>query len=423
MRTIGTILALFFFLQSLDAQETKRVLFLGNSYTAYNNLPQMVADIAASMGDSLYFDSHTPGGTTLQAHSTNNTSQQKIAQGGWDYVVLQEQSQLPAFPYSQFATSSLPFALNLTQQIRVADSCTQPMFYMTWGRKNGDQGNCASYPPLCTYEGMQGKLRERYLMMADTTNSTVAPVGAAWRELRAKHPGIELYQADESHPNVNGSYLAACTFYASIFHKSPVGATGPATITAQNRAIIQQQAASTVFDSLHVWKIDTLTPHAQFIYQITNVQPTFLEVQLQLNTASNADSVYWDLGGGLTATGFSPIVQLPNSGLTSRQIKVEAWRRCMVDTDSMAFHIGSVSELLLIGIEIFPNPVSNNLQIHYKGSPMERGNLAVYNRTGKLLLQSAVDGSALDVSNLPKGLYLIEIELNGARIARRFTKN
>lgn len=44
---------------------TKKVLFLGNSYTAVNNLPQMMADVAVSAGDSLWFDSNTPGGYTL----------------------------------------------------------------------------------------------------------------------------------------------------------------------------------------------------------------------------------------------------------------------------------------------------------------------------------------------------------------------
>lgn len=44
---------------------TKKVLFLGNSYTAVNNLPQMMADVAVSAGDTLWFDSNTPGGYTL----------------------------------------------------------------------------------------------------------------------------------------------------------------------------------------------------------------------------------------------------------------------------------------------------------------------------------------------------------------------
>lgn len=79
---------------------TKRALFLGNSYTGVNNLPQMIADVTTSTGDTLIFGSNTPGGYTLQGHSTNATSLAKIAVGNWDYVVLQEQSQNPSFPIS-----------------------------------------------------------------------------------------------------------------------------------------------------------------------------------------------------------------------------------------------------------------------------------------------------------------------------------
>lgn len=51
---------------SLHAQTTQRVLFLGNSYTAANNLPQLFASVAASAGDAAVVDANTPGGYTLQ---------------------------------------------------------------------------------------------------------------------------------------------------------------------------------------------------------------------------------------------------------------------------------------------------------------------------------------------------------------------
>ena len=53
------------------SQQTKEVLFLGNSYTFYNDLPNMVKQIALSFGDTLHYDQNTPGGATLQMHSTN----------------------------------------------------------------------------------------------------------------------------------------------------------------------------------------------------------------------------------------------------------------------------------------------------------------------------------------------------------------
>src|SRR5215216_5701751 len=80
---------------NLNAQTTRKILFLGNSYTGVNNLPQIVHDVALSVGDTLIFDSHTPGGFRLIDHSTDIISQNKIMTAGWNYVVLQGQSQEP----------------------------------------------------------------------------------------------------------------------------------------------------------------------------------------------------------------------------------------------------------------------------------------------------------------------------------------
>ena len=66
----------------------------------------------------------------------------------------------PFFPPSQVASQVYPYAESLCEYIREANPCTDPVFFMTWGRENGDSQNCAAYPPICTYEGMQDRLTE-----------------------------------------------------------------------------------------------------------------------------------------------------------------------------------------------------------------------------------------------------------------------
>ena len=87
-----SIVWVFSFLLLTVQGQTKRVLFLGNSYTSVNNLPQMVSDVAASVGDNLIFDSNAPGGYYFGDHLINTVSVNKIKSGNWDYVVLQDQS-------------------------------------------------------------------------------------------------------------------------------------------------------------------------------------------------------------------------------------------------------------------------------------------------------------------------------------------
>jgi len=423
MKKLSIFLCCLGFLLSMNAQETKRILFLGNSYTGVNNLPQMVANLALSLGDTLIFDSNTPGGYTFQGHTTNATSQSKIAQGGWDYVVLQEQSQLPSFPFSQFAAQSLPYAITLVQQIFAADSCAKPLFYMTWGRKNGDQSNCASNPPVCTYAGMQHLLRERYLLMGDTTNAEVAPVGAVWRDVRANNPSIELYQTDESHPSLEGSYLAACTFYASIFHKTPVGAAPAPTMWAMDALAIQQQAAATVFDSLGIWMIDTLKPKASFTWSVINVLPSYCEVVLDASASLNADSIYWDFGFGFYGSGFIDTVQFPP--FMSFVVSIEAWRGCDLDTAvellPLSWYYQDISENQLQGISIYPNPTTSKLRVERFNQAAVNARYKIYSLQGAVLVQGD-DASVIDVSRLAIGMYVLEVEISGAFSRQSFVK-
>lgn len=91
-------------------QQTKKVLFIGNSYTASNNLPLLIDQMANSTGDDLIYDSNTPGGYTLKQHSSNATTLSKINQGNWDYVVLQDQSQYPSLSDNFVETNVYPYA-------------------------------------------------------------------------------------------------------------------------------------------------------------------------------------------------------------------------------------------------------------------------------------------------------------------------
>ena len=160
MKNIYILFFVIFLCGSLSAQKKIKVLFIGDSYISVNNLPLTVANMAKGHGDTLIYDSNTPGGTTFQGQCSNTTTLAKIAQGGWDYVVLQAQSEEPSFPPSQVQTDTYPYAHRLDSLIHAVDSCTETVFYMTWGHQNGDPPNCAGYPQICTYSGMQDRLTQ-----------------------------------------------------------------------------------------------------------------------------------------------------------------------------------------------------------------------------------------------------------------------
>ena len=192
MRRLFLLLYSLIFCYTLVAQSS-RVLFLGNSYTYVNNLPQLVQQCCQSVGDDVIVNMSTSGGLTFQQHCTFSLG--FIMSGDYDIVVLQEQSQLPSFPESQFMQDSYPYAQQLCDLIHQYNPDAKIYFYMTWGRKNGDAQNCQNFPPLCTYEGMDSLLYDRYMVMAADNQACVSPVGAVWHYIRDNYPDMELYQA------------------------------------------------------------------------------------------------------------------------------------------------------------------------------------------------------------------------------------
>lgn len=246
------VMVLFAIVLGTNAQEPK-VLFIGNSYTEYNNLPEVLKMLANSNGDSLKYVSNTPGGCTFQQHLFNQSASY-IRQGDWDYVVLQEQSQIPSFPDNDFYNICYPYAQQLCQMINQYCSDAQTVFYMTWGRKYGDQQNCQIFPPLCTYEGMDSLLYLRYMIMAEDNDAWVSPVGALWHYIRDNHPDIDLYGSDGSHPSAAGTYAAACSFYALIYGKTPLNSPYTFSLSDQVAKTIQKAAETVVYDSLSKWR-------------------------------------------------------------------------------------------------------------------------------------------------------------------------
>lgn len=233
--------------------DNKRVLWIGNSYTEVNDLPSLTSDIARSMGDTMKYSSNTPGGCTFEQHCSN-ASMSLICQGGWDVVVLQEQSQLPSFPQQQVEVECFPFAEALVDSFYAHNPDGEAMFYMTWGRKNGDKQNAMYFPVLGTYEGMDSMLYERYMQMAADNDASVSPVGRVWRYLRTNEDWLELYAGDGSHPSLAGSYAAACTFYTMLFGNDPSLITECCGVDSKAASAIRNAVKIVVFDNMSQWQ-------------------------------------------------------------------------------------------------------------------------------------------------------------------------
>ncbi len=198
-----------------------RVLFLGNSYTYYNNLPRLVEEFAtAAGGRQIETRMIAPGGASLADHLENKRTLEAIRTGRWDFVVLQEQSHLGAVylvngePRVGNAEAFFAAARGLDAEIRKAGATT--VLYHTWPRRDATDSDRAmldyAYPHLT---------RQLKVLRA--------PVGPAWMKARAELRGASLYDEDGAHPSRTGSYLAAGVIFATLTGENPVG--GPAKIS------------------------------------------------------------------------------------------------------------------------------------------------------------------------------------------------
>jgi hypothetical protein len=194
-----------------------RVLFVGNSFTFRNALAAMVHDLAVSDrgGPQLYAVEYAAPGWTLADAAASRGLRDLLRSAHWDVVVLQEQSQLLSFPRAEWQRETYPFARALKE--RIAGDGAHILLFMTWGYRLGDRHN---YPDD-SFLAMQERLTQGYAELGAELPASIAPVGLAWAEALRRRPELDLWDSDGRHPNVAGSYLAACVFYEILTGRDP----------------------------------------------------------------------------------------------------------------------------------------------------------------------------------------------------------
>ena len=375
------------------SQDSVSVLFIGNSYIYTNDLPTVLVNLTQSKGDLIYVDSKTNGGFTFQAHTNDPITFAKINQSNWDFVVLQGQSQEPSFPTQQVNTSTLPYAIQLADSVYDNNACSQVMYFMTWGRQNGDP----QWDSINTFDKMNKRLRDAYLRIADSSNASIAAVGSAWKFVRDNHPSINLYSGDGSHPSLAGTYLSACVFYSSLFRKSTVGATYVAGLDANTASILQEVASFSVMDSLNLWNLvspDSLTT-ATYTFNVTDNSVAFVPDFNLVNTWS------WDFGDGNFSQDQQPVHVYNTPGIYI--VSLTASGPCGTTTHEESITI-SASELDEFEVyPLFAQLDENSFRLISKSGPV---NMKIYNALGALEFEG-IQNNADILSFSESGMYFL----------------
>jgi len=391
------IVIFFVFVYSLQAAtDSTRVLFIGNSITYYNGMPQMFRDLANDKGEAVSIGTHTPGGSGIVDHYVSNVLYQIIRSEKWDIVIIQPGSSESAgvsFPVE----TTVKRANILLDSIYKYNECAKVFLYeIPYGIPTNGGYN--------QYFTVQTMFRDSVTKMADLLKLQILPAGECVRAYYSKYQNLLLHSnINDIHPNANGSFMIASSFYAGVFQDSTFGASYYSTINVDTAKRFFNLVDSIVLNNKPDWRINTYNIHAEFAVNQSNDT-----IQLS-NNSSNYSNVLWDFGDGNNSSLDSPTHKY--SALGNYQIKLKVIKQACFDTAFANVTIDVISGFNSPeneSISCFPNPVVNNLNFETAES-IDR--ISIFDINGKLLYSEYPKANVykMNIGSLKAGIYIINI--------------
>jgi PKD repeat protein len=408
------ILFLFLLLSlNVKAQDTTKVLFIGNSITYYNDMPQTFQAIANSMGDTTEVTVYAPGGTGFIDHVNDVNVYNHFKTGNWDYVVLQPGSnESPG--YSEPIATTLQRAKQLNDSILYYNPCAKIVYYEisygVWGNSIAD---------LIQYNETMDSINFNLTQLADSTQQCLAPAGEALKAAWNGNQNVMLWGGNgDIHPNAKGSYITACAFYATIFKKPSYGTQILGGLNAQVAHQYQTLADTIVLNNLPDWRIGTYDLVSDFSYTTNGV-----DIVNFFDNSLNADSVSWDFGDGTTSNLLNPIHTFYSIG--GYDVMHTAYQNgCAKDTThSLMVEMLSANEWAEeLNFSIFPNPSNGKLSIQLPTLD-EVYTMTILSTSGEIVFTENFSNQnyfEIDVSNQPKGLYYVNVTTKNSSVTQKF---
>ena len=210
------------------------ILFLGNSLIFYNDMPSIFRELAIAGGQDVTVESVTRGSATM-SHFASETeplgvrTREVLASKHWDYVIIEPSRRIT--PFEDTVMDEEMKAARILKEL-AASAGAQVVLYAVWGNRTGRVEVCKGEPPqmpvVCvrdiTREDHEAFMRQvSYRISEDLGGVPIIQAGEAFERLAAQDESIELYDADLCHPSPAGSYLVACTAYATLFNEQSTG--------------------------------------------------------------------------------------------------------------------------------------------------------------------------------------------------------
>jgi len=388
------LLVLLFAVLFSNAQVQKKVLFIGNSMTYFNDMPLLFESIANEKGKNVDVDFYAPGGTGFVNHYVDNNVYSLFQNNVWDVVVLQPGT-------SESGGASWPVNTTIARGNQMKDSikkyspCSKIFLYEI---SNG----IASETTYNNYFTTQTRIKDSITKLADGMQIPLVAAGECARNHYSTQQDLLLHNSyGDVHPNLNGSYLVACAMFCTIFQETVSGVTFNGGVSASNATYFQGIADNIVLNNKPLWRINTYNLHSEFSLNQTNNSVNFT------NLSTNYASVLWDFGDGSTSTDINPqhfYTSLGTKTITLTVTKngcsdvyIKTIDVVVLDSETYAFN----------KIEIFPTITEGFITIKCDS----KFDGKVFNNLGQQIMSfvKSENDLTIDFSNFATGMYFIYI--------------
>jgi len=399
------------------AQDTTKILFIGNSFTFFNNMPQMVQSLADSAHLPVLIGMHTPGGVSVgdiaqgsMAHMNNPALFSLIRSRKWDFAVLQDNQGRFIRDSAVFSPASLVVQghLNIMDSVKANNSCAKMILFGGWAFKNG------SPPYGNTGIELIKRILVNYRVLNDTMKEVIAPIGEAWTRAINYLPAVNLWDADDAHPSYAGSYLTASVIFSTIFNLPAKTLDYSAGLSSATSGKLRAFADSAVFDAA-----------GRTIYNLGGAKKIAPQQQSgQLIVPGGFAGYQWYMDG--LPAGNQPAQNLAGNGdywALLRESDGCLIKTCMYRERNNVF-TGISPDKLPEALEVYPNPVMDGrMRIRYNGMVPLYG-ITLVNMTGlaeKITIETLNGETHLLTTGLKPGCYILIVATPGGKLHKKIT--
>ncbi len=191
------------------AKDSYNILALGNSFSFYKAPVWMLKEIARSQGHQMDLRMNVKGGQTFAQHMNLEFSRTAVEKGGYDYAILQDQSQQHSKYYQSQSASILAGTKDLMKYITENSPGCKVILENTWSYSTSD------YSGFGSFEAFDNALSEGGKMLAEATGAILSPIWAGFA--KGREAGYDMYHTDLKHQGEYGAYVKACINYLVLY--------------------------------------------------------------------------------------------------------------------------------------------------------------------------------------------------------------